>query len=123
MYSQGEGVEKNPAKASELYKKVELQGAQTGTMTVQEAVQRQLLLVAPKPDYPYEARSRRMTGSGVFDLVFDYETGNLREVHVVKNIEDHTLNGYAIGALKLWKAKKRSIHVLRVPLSFNIRKT
>jgi hypothetical protein len=90
-------------------------------MTVQEAIQRNLLIAAPKPDYPYEARSRRMTGGGVYDLVFDFETGNLREVHVVKNIDDRTLSGYAIGALKLWKAKPHSIHVLRVPLSFNMR--
>jgi TPR repeat protein len=121
MYARGEGVEKDPVKAVELYSKAELQGAPAGTITVQEAVQKNLLLAAPKPDYPVEARSRRITGNGVFDLIFDFESGNLREVRVVKNIDDHTLSGYAIGSLKLWKAKPRSIHVLRVPLSFNMR--
>ena len=87
-------------------------------MTVGEAVQKDLLLSAPRPDYPYAARARGKTGEGMFELKFDYETGRLREVHVIKSIGDRMLDGPAIGALKLWKAKPRSIHTLRVPIRF-----
>ena len=87
-------------------------------MTVGEAVQRDLLLSAPRPQYTYAARARRKVGKGMFELKFDYETGRLREVHMVKSIGDYMLDGSAIGALKLWKAKPRSIHTLQVPIRF-----
>lgn len=40
-----------------------------------------LAVYAPRPTYPYEARARRQTGSGVASLVVDPSTG------VVKNAE------------------------------------
>ncbi len=49
-------------------------------MTVEEAKRKDLLLVAARPDYPYEARRQRLAGSGIFELKFDYETGHLREI-------------------------------------------
>jgi TonB family protein len=87
-------------------------------MTEEDALQKQLLLVAIRPDYPYEALSRRRSGNGVFDLKFDYESGHLREVHVVQSTGVRVLDAHAIGALKQWKAKPRSIHTLRVPVIF-----
>jgi TonB family protein len=87
-------------------------------MTQEEALQKHLLLTAIRPQYPYEALARRRTGSGMFELNFDYESGRLREVHVVKSFNDRALEGYAIAALKLWKAKPRSIHTLQVPVTF-----
>jgi TonB family protein len=93
-------------------------GASPEMMTEQEAVTKDLLLFAVRPDYPYEALSRKRSGSGVFDLTFDYESGHLREVHVVKSTGWRVLDAHAIGALKLWKAKPRSLHTIRVPIIF-----
>ena len=59
----------------------------------------------------------RLSGFGVFDLKFDYETGHLREIQIVKSTGHSMLDGRAISALKLWKAKPRSIHTLRVPMN------
>ena len=87
-------------------------------MTVDEAIQKHLLLVAAKPEYPYEARVRGRTGAGLFELKFDYESGHLLEVHVVKSTGDRYLDGHGIGALKAWQAKPRSIHNLCVPITF-----
>jgi outer membrane biosynthesis protein TonB len=92
--------------------------ATENVMMVEEAVQKHLLLVAAKPTYSYEARSRGRTGRGLFELKFDYETGRLREVHVVKSFGDRLLDGPTIGALKVWQAKPRSIHTLLVPVRF-----
>lgn len=89
--------------------------------TVEEAQTKQLLVFAAKPTYPYDARRARVSGWGLFDLKFDYETGNLREIHVAKNTGNNYLDGHAIGALKLWKAKPRSIHTLRVPINFTLK--
>jgi TonB family protein len=86
--------------------------------TIEEAESKQLLVFAAKPSYPYEAYRMRVSGEGIFDLKFDYETGHLREIHVVKSTGNNFLDGHSIGALKLWKAKPRSIHTLRVPIGF-----
>jgi TonB family protein len=90
-------------------------------MTADEAQAKQLLLFAARPSYPYEARRAHLSGFGIFDLRFDYETGHLREIHVVKSTRASSLDGHAIGALKLWKAKPRSIHTLRVPINFTLK--
>jgi outer membrane biosynthesis protein TonB len=90
-------------------------------MTLDEVQAKQLLLFAAPPNMPYEARRARASGLGVFDLTFDYETGHLREIHVVKSTGYSILDGRAIGALKLWVAKPRSIHTLRVPFNFSLK--
>jgi TonB family protein len=90
-------------------------------MTAEEAAQRGLLLKTVRPEYYYEARARHKEGSGVFELRFDYETGHLREIHIVNALPDPLLQKAAIEALKQWQAKPRSIHVLRLPLTFLMR--
>ena len=93
--------------------------AESPCITFVQAAQRGLLVVAPRPDYPYEARSGGGSGGvGVFQLKFDYETGHLREVHVVKSTGNRYLDGNSIGALKLWQAKPHSIHCLSVEVTF-----
>jgi len=90
------------------------------TMTVEEAVRRKLLLVAARPEYPYVARSRGRSGRGLFELKFEYESGHLREVHVVESTGNRWLDAHSIGALKVWQAKPRSIHNLLVPIRFQM---
>ena len=97
---------------------------------VDEALSKHLLLVAVAPDYPDEYEwgpkhgsvfeGQVPAGKGVFDLRFDFETGHLREVHVVETTGSRKLDGHAIGAFELWKAKPRSIHILRVPINFRL---
>ena len=90
-------------------------------MSSAEAVQKHLLLKTPRPEYYYEARSRHIQGSGVFDLRFDYETGHLREVHIVQAMPDPLLQKATIEALKQWQAKPRSLHTMRLPVTFIMR--
>ncbi len=56
--------------------------------------------------------------SGLYELKFDYDTGHLREVHVVQSTANDMLDRRAIAAFKLWKAKPHSVHILRVPVTF-----
>jgi outer membrane biosynthesis protein TonB len=90
-------------------------------MRLDEAIRKNLLLVAAFPEYPYNARSRLKSGTGLFELKFDYETGHLREVHVVQSTGYRWLDGPCIGALKVWQAKPRSIHTLLEPITFKLR--
>jgi len=73
-------------------------------MTLNDAVQRHLLLTAALPKYPeiyqWQPAGETLIDDGIFDLRFDYETGRLREIHVVKSTGNSKLDGRAILALK-----------------------
>lgn len=93
--------------------------ASTPSITVDEAIRRHLLVNFVRPTYPDEAKRRFWTGRGVFELTFDYESGHVREIHVVKSTGHGILDAAVIVALKLWKAKPRSLHTLRAfPIEF-----
>ena len=51
--------------------------------TVEEAAQ--VLQYAVKPEYSYQARKMQMTGAGIFELRFDYDTGRLKAIDIVQN--------------------------------------
>ena len=87
--------------------------------TVQEAAQ--VLRYAVKPDYSYEARRTRTTGSGIFELRFDYETGRLKAIDIVQSTGSRLLDHDAINGLKEWKAKPHTVHVMRIPITFTMR--
>ena len=59
--------------------------------TVEDAVRQKFLLRAPRPEYPFQARRQKFTGSELYELRFDYDTGHLREVHIVKRAGDRVL--------------------------------
>jgi TonB family protein len=86
--------------------------------TGEEAMRRNLLLRHPVPEYPYEARRLKLSGSGAFQLKFDYDTGLLREIHIVRSTGKRVLDDAAISALKLWRAEPRSLHSIRQPVTF-----
>lgn len=88
-------------------------------MSWAEAAEKHLLVRAIPPFSAYVATRERWTGRGIFELRFDYETGELREIHIVQSTGHRLLDGHAIAAFKLWRAKPRSIHILRVPLQFD----
>ena len=82
---------------------------------------RQTLLTHPRPDYPYEARLKHITGSGVFDLTFDYDTGRLREIHITTSTGHWILDKAAIAMFKDWQAKPHTVRKIRVPITFAMR--
>jgi|GEM_PF-5917070 len=90
-------------------------------MLAEEAIAQHRLLYHPVPEYPYKARRNSITGSGIFELSFDYETGHLREVHVVRGTGSAFLDSAALGTLKRWQAKPRSVNKVTVPVTFTKR--
>jgi TonB family protein len=87
-------------------------------MPVKEALERHLLLYAIRPEYPYDMEHHVFTGKGTFELRFDYETGHLREIHIVKSTGSPMLDRSAIDSLKHWKAKPRALNAVLVPVDF-----
>jgi TonB family protein len=79
-----------------------------------------LLLNHPRPEYPLNARIYRITGKGVFELRFDYDTGQMREIHIVKSTGHRSLDASVIATFKKWQAKPHSLRAIRVPIDFTI---
>ena len=87
--------------------------------TVQEAAQ--VLRYAVKPEYSYEARRTHTTGTGMFELRFDYDTGRLKAIDIVQSTGSRLLDHDAIAGLKEWKAKPHTVRVMRIPITFTMR--
>ncbi len=87
-------------------------------MSSEDAIRQHLLFYYPFPEYPSEARRQSITGSGIRELRFDYESGHLREVHVVTSTGSPLLDSSAIAGLKRWQAKPHSVRGIRVPVTF-----
>jgi len=86
-----------------------------------EARNKHLLLYSPRPEYPLQSRALGVVGKGDFLLRFDYDTGHVKEVHIVKSTGSLLLDKSTIDSLRQWKAKPRSIHQLFVPIGFAMR--
>lgn len=87
-------------------------------LTSAEAFERRLFVARETPTYPADLRRRGVTGHGRFAMLFDYETGKVRDVRVLQSTGNTILDRNTIVALKRWKAKPRSMHTLELPISF-----
>jgi hypothetical protein len=89
--------------------------------TLPEAAQ--VLRYAVKPQYSREALRTRATGTGLFELRFDYESGRLKAIDIVESTGSRLLDHDAIDGLKEWKAKPQSVRVMRIAIAFTDRRT
>ncbi|MGI9087112.1 MAG: TonB family protein [Chthoniobacterales bacterium] len=83
-----------------------------------EALNRHLPVSTQTPHYPADLQRRGVKASGVFDMDVDYESGHIREVHIVQSTGNPILDRNTVVALKSWRARPRSIHTLRLPVNF-----
>ena len=87
--------------------------------TVKEAFDRHLLVYTVIPRYSSYLQRRRVKGSGVFEMEFNYDSGRVREVHIVQSTGNDMLDRDTIFALRRWRVKRRSVHTLRLPITFD----
>ena len=59
----------------------------------------------PKPEYPFVARARHVTGSGTFILHIQVRTGLVRQVDVEHSTGSRLLDSAALAGLKNWRFK------------------
>jgi TonB family protein len=81
------------------------------SMTVDEA-RRQHLLLFVRPDYPVQARRNRWTGEGLFSITFDFASGRVQKIQIVRSTGHPILDSAATAALRQWRAKPRSLRKL-----------
>lgn len=64
-----------------------------------------LMINAPHPEYPLQARQRHATGSGIFMFHVDVKSGRVKDVQVARTTGDQVLDAAALTAIKQWQFK------------------
>ena len=79
-----------------------------------------LAISAPRPEYPYEARSRHITGSGVCVVTVDTGTGSVTDATMAQSIGNPVLDNSAVSAFRRWRFKPGTVSKVRIPITFTM---
>jgi TonB family protein len=88
------------------------------TMSISGA--KALATYSPKPPYPYEARSRHLTGSGVCVLSVDTASGSVTEASMAQSIGNAILDNAATSTFRQWKFRPGTVSKVKVPITFTM---
>jgi len=86
------------------------------TMSISSATA--LAIYAPRPNYPSEARSQRITGSGVCVVSVDPRNGSVTEASMAQSTGDPRLDNAAIRAFRQWRFKPGTVSKVKIPIEF-----
>ena len=89
-----------------------------GTMSISSA--KALATYAPRPQYPYEARSRHVTGSGVCVVDVDPGSGSVTSASMASSIGNPILDNAATSAFRQWRFKPGTVSKVRIPITFTM---
>src|SRR5207247_10461911 len=93
--------------------------AVTGTMSITGA--KAVAIFAPKPDYPYEARSRHVTGSGVAILTVDVASGNVTDASMAQSIGSPILDNATTSTFRRWRFRPAAAAPrVKVPITYTM---
>jgi len=90
--------------------------AQAMTMSRAKA----LAINAPRPQYPYEARSRHVTGSGVCVVTVDAASGNVTGASMTQSIGNSMLDDAALSAFRQWRFRPGTVSKVSIPITFTM---
>src|SRR5689334_6415667 len=91
----------------------------TGTMSITGA--KAIAIYAPKPDYPYEARSRHQTGSGVAVLSVDTASGNVTDASMAQSIGSPILDQSTVSTFRRWRFRPGACAPkVKVPITYTM---
>ena len=76
------------------------------------------VLSAPRPDYPYEARSRHITGSGIAVIAVDPNSGLAVAAMMEQSIGNPILDNSTVSAFRCWRFKPGTPAQVRIPITF-----
>jgi len=89
-----------------------------GPVSISQA--KALATYAPRPQYPYEARSRRVTGSGVCVVEVDSGSGSVSSASMAQSIGNPILDNAATSAFRQWRFKPGTVSKVRIPITFTM---
>jgi protein TonB len=76
-------------------------------------------IFAPKPDYPYEARARKITGSGVCVLTVGPD-GGVTDSVMAQSIGSPILDNSAASTFRRWRFKPGMYSKVKVPITYTL---
>ena len=79
-----------------------------------------LLLSAPRPAYPYEARERHVTGSGLADLTINVSTGSVIEARMRQSTGSPVLDNATLSAFRRWRFRSGAAANIEVPITYTL---
>ena len=79
-----------------------------------------LAVSAPRPEYPYEARRQRATGSGVVLLTIDPATGYVTNARMSRSTGNLVLDNATVSAFRRWRFKAGTVSVVQAPITFTL---
>ena len=108
-----------PARPPRKRRTVSIRGAQAANgLAGRSGLAKAMAVYAPRPQYPYEARSRHVTGSGVIVLELDPATGAVLGANVVQSTGNYMLDQSALSAFRRWRFKPGTPARVAVPITF-----
>ena len=79
-----------------------------------------LVMYAPRPVYPYEARRHRITGSGIALLIVDPTDGDVTAVQMAQSCGNAILDNATLEAFRRWRFKPGTAPTVRVPITYTL---
>ena len=79
-----------------------------------------LATYAPRPAYPYEARRRGTTGSGLVVLIIDSSTGIVTDAQLVQSTGSSVLDNSAVSAFRRWRFNSGTATRVQVPITYTL---
>jgi TonB family protein len=79
-----------------------------------------MVLYAPRPVYPYEARRQRITGSGIAQLTVDPASGSVTGVRMAQSCGNVILDDATRDAFRRWRLKPGTPPTVQVPITFTL---
>ena len=89
-----------------------------GAMSISSA--KALATYAPRPQYPYEARSRHVTGSGVCVVEVDPGSGSVSSASMSQSLGNPILDNAAVSAFRQWRFKPGTVSKVKIPITFTM---
>jgi periplasmic protein TonB len=108
---------KHPPNAKVAPVKAPTAARPSGVMSISSA--KALALNSPRPEYPYEARSRHITGSGVC-VVSVSADGTVTDATMAQSIGNPILDNSAVSAFKRWRFKAGVAPKVKIPITFTM---
>jgi TonB family protein len=97
---------------------VKVRNANPGSLSLSSA--KIVALSAPRPEYPYEARRQRLTGSGIVAMTVDPATGMVIDVSMWQSTGSPYLDNAAITGFRRWRFKPGTAFRIKSPITYTL---
>jgi protein TonB len=109
-----------PVRALHKARPTSLVRGRTASLRSEKGSVKAMVAYAPRPDYPYEARRQRVTGSGVAFLTVGQTSGTVTDVLMAQSCGNAILDNSTLDALRRWRFKPGSAARVQVPITYTL---